>query len=270
MSLFKYIDYKQYIIETIKNRPQKGHGEISRMAESLRVNSTLISQVLADRRDFSLEQAHAVTKFFNLNNIETRYFMQLVHYARAGSDDLKKFHLAEIEQIQNASKDIKNRVVSDLELTDAEKSFIVSSWRPTAVLISTGRDGGVSREEISAELKLTVEELTPILDRLTEIGIVALEEGKYKTGFKRLFLPKNSDFLNRHQINWRLRAIQQIDQVNNDNVTYTSVASISEKDWPELREKMLNFIAEYAKKISESGTEKIVCLNLDYFTLKNN
>lgn len=268
MSIFEVTEYREWFFQWLKSKPKGGHGELSKIAQFLDVNSTLMSQVLAKRRDFSLEQGFKLCQYFSFNHLESRYFMLLLQFERAGTHDLKSYFERELKEIKKESGQIKNRVKTDKEISDTDKSFLVSTWKPTALLVYTGKETGVSLEEIEAELGVSKEEARGLAEKLLEMGLIQLSGGHYKTGFMRLHIPKGSSFLLRHYSNWRLRAIDRSDQINDDEVMYTSVSSISEKDLAKIKEKLLSWISEYAKNVSASPAERVVCFNLDFFRVK--
>jgi hypothetical protein len=267
MSVFECLGYRDWIDIWLKSRPKQGHGELSKIARQLDVNSTLISQVLAGSRDFSLEQGHALCRYFAFNHLETRYFMLMLQAERAGTKDLRAYFESELKEIKVQAGHVKNRIETDTEISDTDKSFIVSTWRPGALLVFTGKEGGVTLDEIVDALKIEKEIARVLAEKLVEIGLISQNEGRFKTGLKRLHIPKGSSFLLRHYTNWRLKAIDRSENLSDDEVMYTSVSSIAASDVPKFKEKMLTWISEYAKSVSESPAEEVVCLNLDFFKI---
>lgn len=268
MNIFEVTDYREWFSKWLESKPKKGHGELSKIAQALNINSTLISQVLGKQRDFSLEQGFNLCQYFSFNQIESRYFMLLLQIERAGTLDLKNYFERDLKEIKKESGQIKNRIKSDSELNDTDKSFVLSTWKPTALLVFAGKKNGVSLEEINFELNIDKKEAREIVEKLVEMGLVQLSEGRYRTGFVRLHIPKGSSFLLRHYSNWRLRAIDKSDLISDEEVMYTSVSSIDSKDIPKIKEKILSWISEYSKKVTESPAEKVVCFNLDFFKVK--
>jgi hypothetical protein len=268
MSLFNCLEYRDWIEEWLKKKPKSGHGELSKIARALEVNSTLISQVLSKSRDFSLEQGYALCSYFSFNQLETQYFMLLLQAERAGTQGLRKYFEAELKSIQKKAGLVENRVEVDTDISDSDKSFLVGNWKPTAILVFTGLEAGVTLEEIAENFNIPIETVREICEELVEMGLVSQSEGKFKTGFRRLHLAKGSSFLLRHYTNWRLKAIEQSDQQGENDVMYTSVSSIAEKDIPQFKEKLLAWISEYAKSVSASPAEEAVCFNLDFFKIR--
>jgi hypothetical protein len=265
MNIFECLNYRAWFEIWLKSLPKEGHGELSRIAHHLKVNSTLISQVLSGNREFSVEQGHALTQYFALNGLETRYFMLMLQYERAGSPGLKDYFRKELKQVKSEAGLIVNRLEVDTEISDADRSFLVGNWKPTALLVYCGKSGGVRLEDVVKEFQISSDSALKILERLAEMGLVIQKESRFETGFKRLHIPKGSSFLLRHYANWRLRAIDRSDELQEDEVMFTSVSSISDSEIPALKEKILTWVSTYAKAVTASPAEKSVCLNLDFF-----
>lgn len=265
MSLFEVSDYRSWFKIWLKSRPKQGHGELSKIASYLGVNSTLISQVLSGSRDFSLEQGHGLCEFFSFNAVETRYFMALLQVERAATQGLKKYFQKEVADLKKQAGQVISRLEVDTELNDGDKSVLVGNWKATAILVTTGIEGGVTIEEVRTTLNISASSAKETLLQLVKMGLVEQKAGRFHTGFKRLHIPKGSSFLLRHYTNWRLRAIDRSDHIADDEIMYTSVSSISEADIPVLKEKILSWISQYSKKVSDSPAERAVCLNFDFF-----
>jgi uncharacterized protein (TIGR02147 family) len=270
MSIFIYLDYRKWIKDWLKKSPKGGRGQLSKMAVHLNSNSTLLSQVLKGTREFSTEQAHLLADFFSFNFLETKYWMLLLNLERAGTKALKDFYRNQIEEIREQSLKVQNRVSTDRELTDAEKAMLVSSWKPAAIFIFCSRDGGVSLEEVSASLKLPPSKVKVIVDRLVEIGLLRREGTQILNGYTRLHIPKGSPYISRHYTNWRLKAIENSEDISEEELIYTSLAGVSPNDIPVLKEKILQLISEYSKVVTASPAEQLVCLNIDYFKVSQN
>jgi hypothetical protein len=91
MTIFEFTDYKKFVLHTIESNPELGRGSVKKIAESLRVHPSLISQILKGLKDFNPEQANDVATFLGLDEEATEYFLCLVEIERAGTAKLKTF-----------------------------------------------------------------------------------------------------------------------------------------------------------------------------------
>ena len=63
-----------------------------------------------------------------------------------------------------------------------------------------------------------------------------------------------------HHSNWRQKAVSE-------GVHYTSVYSISQKDYQHLKEKMLDLIEYSRKVVGPSKEEELICFACDIFAI---
>jgi plasmid maintenance system antidote protein VapI len=89
MDLFNQEDYKLFVRGKVRAMASRGRGQYKKMAESLCVHPTLISQIFKGPRHLTPEQAAEVVAFLGLGEQEAEYFLTLVELNRAGSQRLK-------------------------------------------------------------------------------------------------------------------------------------------------------------------------------------
>jgi hypothetical protein len=104
-----------------------------------------------------------------------------------------------------------------------------------------------------------------ILRFLTETGLCEFKNEKYYLGHQRTHLDANSAHRTRHQINWRLLAIQHCENISDEELMYSASVSLSKTDFNSLREEMVEFIKKFLEKVQSSKEEEIACFNLDFF-----
>ena len=81
-------------------------------------------------------------------------------------------------------------------------------------------------------------------------------------------IQRDSPHLLRHHSNWRIRAIQQSENLSAQELMYTAGVSLSKQDFNLLREEMVGFIKRFLSQVHASPAEEIACLNLDFFWIK--
>ena len=90
-AFFEIHDYRTLIKNYLETLPNKGRGELAKIARHLEVNSTLVSQVMSGSRDFSHEQALELSQYMGLSELESEYFILLVQLEKAGTQNLKTY-----------------------------------------------------------------------------------------------------------------------------------------------------------------------------------
>jgi uncharacterized protein (TIGR02147 family) len=90
MSIFDYTDYKAYVKDWLASQPRKGRGILRRMAEHLKMSSTMLSHVFQGDKHLSVEAVSDLVEFMGLGEDEFEYLLLLVLYGRAGSFNLQE------------------------------------------------------------------------------------------------------------------------------------------------------------------------------------
>jgi uncharacterized protein (TIGR02147 family) len=268
MSIFEFDDYRPFLRQYIKNLPRQGRGEINRMAAHLGVHSSFISQVLAGSKDFNLEQTHELASFLALSALETDYLILLVELSRAGTHKLKGYFKSKLAVVKNQSLEISKRIPQDRILTDVERSIFYSSWLYLAVWLFSSVDKGQTLDSVAKRFDITRSRAGEILRFLVGAQLCKLKDDVYTIGPQLIHLEKGSPFLTKHHINWRVKAVQRSEDIEDQELMFTSPLSISKKDFEILREQMVNFIKSASDRVAKSPAEEIACLNLDLFWIK--
>lgn len=265
MTIFEFIDYKKFLKSEIKKRPKHGRGEISRLAEFLNVNSTMVSQIITGEKNFTIEQAKKVAEFFILPKLETDYFLILVQIERAGTFDLKNYFREKRDEIKKESLKISKRVSNDKPLSDLERSVFYSSWVYSAVHLFCSVDEGQTLEQIIVRFDLSRLRAQEVLQFLLSSGLVINENGKYKMASKSTHVEKGSPFLIKHHANWRVTALQKSEDLAESELMYTGNISLSKSDFSKIREQLVATIQDVIKTVKASPAEDVANLSIDLF-----
>ncbi|MCC6137894.1 MAG: TIGR02147 family protein, partial [Bdellovibrionaceae bacterium] len=128
MSIFEHADYKHYVRELVRSMPHRGRGQFRQMALHLDINSTVISQIFKGERELTTEHGLKLAQYLGLSDLETRYFLNLINKARAGSHDLKNYYAREEKKLMAEAKNIKSRIIEHKEISDEHKAIFYSNW----------------------------------------------------------------------------------------------------------------------------------------------
>lgn len=265
MSIFEFNDYKAFLRTEIKSKPGAGRGELSRLADHLGVNATMVSQVMAGPKDFTLEQAKKVAEYFVLPKLETDYLLILVQIERSGTQDLKNYFREKREEIKKESLKISKRITSERKLTDLERSIFYSSHLYSAIHLFCSVNDGQSLESILEKFDISRVRAQEILQFLLSAGLCIQDKGLYKMGNQSTHVEKGSPFLIKHHSNWRIAAIQKSENIADEEMMFTANISLSQKDFVNIRETLMQTIQEISKTVKDSPAEEIANLNIDLF-----
>jgi len=266
MGLHEFDDYRDYLRDYLKHLPRKGRGELSRWAAQLNTNSTLVSQVMAGTRELSMDQAYRLSQHLGLNSEETEFFLLLVQHSRAGTGEFRNHLKSRIEQRRKEALKIAKHVTTEGELSETEKAQFYSSWIYSAVHLFTSMSS-VSAHEIATRFGLTLEQTHDIVHFLNEIGLIQPENHRWKIAQKSTFVPFGSLHLNNHHRNWRIKWLNDLDRIRQEDLMFTGQVSLSRKDFTRLRKMAVEFIASVSQVVESSPAEELACFHLDWIRL---
>jgi uncharacterized protein (TIGR02147 family) len=265
MNIFEASDYKQFLRKWVTDKPGGGRGEYRRMAESLRVSTTLISQVINGDKHFSLELAHELCAFLALNEREADFFLLLVEYSRAGSHGYKARLKTRIERTRDDALALAKRVQSERDLSAAESAIMFSHWTYSAVINLIACDPHLTTELLAARLKAPVSLLVQVMDFLERAGILIRTKNTWEIGPKHFHLRKDSPLVVKHHQNWRLQGFNTMPYQNETDMFYTAPMSMSEETAEQIRRELLTTIERVNKWVVPSPSKTVRCLNVDWF-----
>lgn len=266
-SVFDFRDYKGYLRAYIERLPSKGHGFRAQISKSLGVHSAYVTQVLSGSAHFSLEQAEDLNSLLNHNEQESEFFLLLLQLARAGTVRLKKRIGLLIDQVLKSRTNLRERVKIQKELSSEDQLIYYSSWQYTAIHIILTIPQFQFVEKISEALKLPKEKVKKILDYLISVGLVEQAGAKYLPSTSQIYLGRDAAGISKHHTNWRMKAIEALDQETTDNLHFSAAISLSKSDYENIRDSLAQKVQESMNKVKDSKEEMLSVMNIDFFRL---
>lgn len=267
MKIFNFADYKHFLWYFIELQPKKGRGQVKAISECLEIDPSQVSQVLSGSKEFTEEQALLIAGYAGLNELETDYFLTLIKIERAGSKTLKDYYIKKCEKLKESSLNIKERFNQDRILTDFDKSIFYSSYLYSAVRLSTAIGLGQTISEIADRFEIPRQRATAIMSFLTETKLCEEKDGKYILGTQHTHVERGSPFLSRHHQNWRVKALEKMDSISDQELQFTGPASISKEDFHAIRELLVESVSKFVDKAKKSEASDVACLLIDWFWL---
>ncbi|MCM2277301.1 MAG: TIGR02147 family protein [Oligoflexia bacterium] len=266
-TIFDFTDYKSYLKHFEASNAQLQKGFRSRMAEQIGCQSAFVSQVLNGKANLSLEQALKLRPFLKLNSTERDYFLWMIEFGRAGTDELKTHFLSLMTELRERHLKILNRVTPERILTQEAQNTYYSQWYYAAIHILCTIPEFGTIESIARALRLTPATVRDAAVFLVKLGLLKETKGKLRPGSTQLHLDRSSLNIARHHTHWRLKAIQSLEAQKATDTHYSTVSSLSVADAEVLRGRLVALIEEYAKTVKPSREETLYCFNLDFFSL---
>jgi uncharacterized protein (TIGR02147 family) len=266
MSVFEFEDYKLFLKNLLAPSGET-RGARSKLAEKLNCNIGFVSQVLNGESQFSLEHATLISEFLELSEEETDFFLLLVQFERAGSEKLRVHLNRQIKRIQKQRKEIKSRIKTSKDLTEADYGIYYSNWAYSAVHMTLSITQYQSKSALKEKLNVTSKQLDTIIQFLLEKSLIIEEKGVYKTGPTRIHLTRNSPLICQHHTNWRIEAMKFIPKQIETNLHYSSVMTMSVADSEKIKNAILKALEDVEVILKPSPNEEVYSLGIDFFKL---
>lgn len=266
-AIFDFDDYKKYVIQAIENRAKYERGPKSKLAEAMGCRPAYLSQVLNDSQDLSAEQAQAANQFFGHTLPESRYFLNLVLLSRAGTPELRSYYQDELKKQKEERLVLKYRVNVSRILSENDQARYYSSWYYAAIHVIVSLKKIKSKEQIAIELGLPLATVNEVLEFLIQIDLIKPQGAGFVQGETNLYLDSKSPFITKHHTNWRVKAIQVLDQKNQQRVNYSGIITCSEEDAGKIQELMIQTVQKIRSIVKESKDETLLVYTLDLFGL---
>jgi uncharacterized protein (TIGR02147 family) len=266
-NVFHHTDYKEYL-NTVFSPSGEGRGQRSLLAKAIGVHSAFVSQVLKQKVHFSLEHALRISHFLQHTEHESRYFLLMIEYGRAGSKDLRAFYKKQMEEIQEKRMQITERLQVKQTLTQADQLIYYSAWYYGAIHILLSIPSFQSKEKLTQYLRMDAKKISECLEFLCACGLAQEKEGRYTIGTTRLHLPANSPLISKHHTNWRMRAIQALENASSqESLHYSSAITLSRNDVLKIRKVLLSAVEQTENIYKPSKEEVAFVFNVDFFPL---
>lgn len=261
--IFEFDSYRAYITDRLKDK----RGERVRLANHLGCQPAFITQVLTGIAHLSQEHGILINEFLQHNAFESDFFILLILYERAGNKKLQDYYQGKIDKLKKERFNFGKQIDTNTELSESDKVNFYSNWYYSAIHVLTSIPDFNRAEGIAKYLNLDLKTTLQALEFLCKVGIVKLENGNYQVGSTRIHLDKASPLINRHHTNWRMRAINALDQTNQENFHYSMVTAIAKKDFTRIKDHIHTLLSQCEKIIKDSPEQEAYALNIDWFEL---
>lgn len=140
------------------------------MAEAAGCQRSYLSQVIHGNVHLVPDHAYGLSQYFGLSDEEREYFITMLEYARATSEDYK-------EHIRGKLQELKGEKHSEQKV--APKSYF-SSWHWSAIHLLTNLPEYQSPKKLAEFLRLPEDSVRLSLETLAKVGLVKKEKQTWK------------------------------------------------------------------------------------------
>lgn len=268
MNIFDFDSYISVLNEMIKlNAHVRGYK--SQLAKAAQCQNSYFSLVLGSKADLNLDQASALADFWELNNSEAEYFIQLVLLARAATDSLKLRIEERMKELQEQSsvyrmpKAVTN--IQDVKLSPEDQTFFLQHWLCPSVLTLLRFPQTKSAEQVANYLEVSVDLVLVIIERLRAMGLLIEENGTYIPQ-ENLVLVKNHSDLTLLHIALQERAKVKNGLSTGNNLRYSFSGTLSKERFEVLKANFQELVRSQLMELHEDkGGETLVGFCYDLF-----
>ena len=250
------------------NSVKNVRGYRTQMAKAAQCQPAYLSQVLGEKVNFTLEQADGLCAFWNFDDLQSDYWLNLVQLSRSGThtlskrikDNLKKIKKQALAQEASEIKVGQQRIFKENTLK------YYNNWIPSAIHMLWMIPEYQNNIKLSAQrLRISETEVSHALNLLVEIGLYELKAGKYKATQNHFHISKDSLYSSLHHKNWRAQAMQQAHNSQPQSLHYTTLYSLDQETIDKLNTMIRDFIDDCQDKIKQAPEKTIACMNIDLF-----
>lgn len=227
----------------------------------------MITHVFRGDHHLSPEYSLAVAEYLGLNPLETDYFIAMVNFARAGDERTRQFYRAKIREAKDKSLALSKRLEFKNKLDESDQAIFYSTWLFPAVRLMTAIPGCGSSSVIAEKLEVSIQQVNHALEFLLSRNLVEKKNGIFHYHNLSTYVARDSLFAQRHNVNWRMKCLERLDQVAHNEMAYTNPILISQSDFEKVTEQIVQFINEFRKIADPSPSEILCCLNIDWLKL---
>lgn len=267
-TIFEFKDYRGFFRQKTEDRAGTW-GTKSKLAKAIGCQLPFISQFLSGKAELSSEQIFRAADFYSLSEEEKEFLILLHHQNRAGTSELKKYYGEKLEKIKQARLNISTRLGQDHALNEKERSLYYSSWIYAAMHMAVAIPGLNNRVRLRRVFKIGNKQFNEALKFLLETGLISESGGNFSVGLTRVRLGNDSAWIVKHHTNWRLRAIENLEKENINDLHYSGVLTLSDDDAKKIKDIMLENLKVKLDIADKSKEEKVYVLNFDLFNLFN-
>lgn len=264
MNPYEYNDYRIYLKVVCEVSATRGtRASLARAAEC---QASYFSQVLKGKVHLTEDQLLGITAFLNLEKHEIEHLLLLLRWQKAGTPRLRQYLQTLIQQSRKARANLAHQVNAE-NVVDNEEYLGVyfNSWIPSVIHLLTSSPSYQTPEAIAERLHLPLKKVKETLKFLELAGFVEHHQKKWTYKRGSIHLTKESPWQPTMQLTRRELAARSIAVNPEDSIHFSSVFTMDEKDLEEIRKMMRQSIEKSHKIISDSGTEKLVCMCMDLF-----
>ncbi|MGE0631738.1 MAG: TIGR02147 family protein [Pseudobdellovibrionaceae bacterium] len=268
ISVFDFTDYREFLLA---KRKEGSHlrGFQTKMANAAGCQRAYLSQVMHGHVQLTPDHGIGLAELFELNEDEREYLLNLINLERARTKLLKDWFIKRLKAQQQARQNLAKRLQANEEIQSHHEIEYYSKWYFSAIHILVGIPQFSSPKEIAIRLGLSVETVNATLTSLGKMGLVEQNGKRWDRSKQILHVAQSKPMNVINHLNWRHKAIGDIQHEPEHSLHYTAIHSLSVKDMEVLRTIFVEAIAKSRAVVGPSKDEELICLTCDLFAVRH-
>lgn len=266
-TVYGFDSYRSFLSAEInKIKISRKNFSIRAMAKHLNIGSTTLIEVLAGKKNLSLDLGYKICEKLKLSLDETHYFLQLVMLDLAKDEKTKKFFTSKIKYEKRAQQLKRSKISENQNQVLTLKNAMILS------LSSTFEE--ISEEQMAPILKLTLDDTKVSLEKLVQLKLLKKNENNQFISEQKDYLVedknKNLSLLRYHTevLNKTLESLQRDDP--SDRAIGSEVLTFSSHKIPaanEIINSCLDKLVELSSSIPRNEVDSIFLLGCQFTRL---
>jgi uncharacterized protein (TIGR02147 family) len=267
MDVFPFVDYRAYIQARIDDaRPRRGYQ--AKMADHLGIQRSFLTQVLRGSAQLSPDHAVELARFWEMDEAETAFFLDLVLLARAGSATLRKVLTARLSDSAKVHGGLSPKLVESSAAAKPGAGVpYYLAWYWSAIHVALSVPQLQTAAALSRRLGLSLDLVQDCLATLRELGLAKKTGHQWQILTPDLHIQRESPLSHAHHSNWRAKAIQDLQERGDQGrFHYTAVKTVTRADADRIKQLFVSCCESSRQIARESSPEtELVCVTCDVF-----
>ncbi|HWU42466.1 MAG TPA: TIGR02147 family protein, partial [Bdellovibrio sp.] len=183
MTIFEFNDYKVFLKHLIRSNSSL-RGYQTKLAEAVDCQRAFISQVLHGKAQLTADQAIKACQFWQFRELETEYFLELIQYSKAGTQELRAYCAHRLEKLKSEQSELSSKFKSTGKLSEEQQSVYYSSWLFAAIHVLTSVPSYRTEAALSQRLMIPPTQVAATLSQLEKMKLVTKRSGKWQPAEK--------------------------------------------------------------------------------------
>lgn len=264
--LFENQDYRKFLRQIV-NHFADVRGYKTKLSNYVGCQPAYFSQVMAGQVEFTPEQAEKLCSFLELDEIESDYLFNLVMLSRAGTQSLKRKLESKLDELKIQWRQTHATFGKPSVEEPSRASIYYSHWLHSAVHLLLTIPAFQTAKALAEHFQKAEKDILSVLEELESAGLALKNETGWKATHVNIHATEKDFFAEVHHKNWRAQGLELRKTSNQSSVRYTSIHSLSKKDYEKISSLIEEMIQNSRSIIEPSPEEMAACLIIDYFKI---